>query len=59
MLAMDTMDVYQIPARKDNYIYMLNDDNLDHCAVIDATDFQKIRQFCQAQNKKLEAVVTL
>ncbi len=56
MLAMDTMDVHQIPARKDNYIYMLDDTNLDHCAVIDATDFWLIKNFCDTQKKHLSAI---
>ncbi len=50
------MDVHQIPARKDNYIYMLNDPQLDHCAVIDATDVEKIKHYCKSHNKRLSAV---
>lgn len=50
------MNVHQIPARKDNYIYVLEDPNLDHCAVIDATDFQKIKNFCDTHKKRLSAL---
>ncbi len=51
------MDVHQIPARKDNYIYLLEDHTLDHCAVIDATDFELIQQFCKARNKRLSTIL--
>lgn len=50
------MNVHQIPARKDNYIYILDDPNLDHCAVIDATDFQKIKGYCDNHQKRLSAI---
>ena len=50
------MNVHQIPARKDNYIYVLEDPNLDHCAVIDATDFEKIKHFCESRQKRLSAI---
>lgn len=50
------MNVHQIPARKDNYIYVLEDPHLDHCAVIDATDFEKISAFCDSRQKTLSAV---
>lgn len=56
MVAMEAMDVHQIPARKDNYIYLLEDRGLDHCAVIDATDVNLIEQFCSSQNKRLSAI---
>ncbi len=50
------MDVHQIPARKDNYIYVLEDQRLDHCAVIDATDFELIQQFCKVRKKRLSSI---
>ncbi len=51
------MNVHQIPVRKDNYIYVLNDPNLDHCVAIDATDFEKIDAFCENQKKRLSAIL--
>jgi hydroxyacylglutathione hydrolase len=56
MVAIALMDVHQIPARKNNYIYMLDDRNLDHCAVIDATDFTLIKNYCDARKKRLSAI---
>jgi hydroxyacylglutathione hydrolase len=52
MLSMVFMNVHQIPARKDNYIYILDDPHLDHCAVIDATDAQKNRRLLPKNTKK-------
>jgi hydroxyacylglutathione hydrolase len=56
MLTMETMNVHQIPARKDNYIYLLEDADLDHCAVIDATDFGLIKNFCESRKKRLSSI---
>jgi hydroxyacylglutathione hydrolase len=56
MLTMESMDVHQIPARKDNYIHLLDEPHLDHCAVIDATDFELIQQFCQSRKKRLSSI---
>ncbi len=50
------MNVHQIPVRKDNYIHILDDPHLDHCAVIDATDFEKISSYCESQGKSLSAL---
>lgn len=50
------MKVHQIPARKDNYIYLLDDPHLDHCAVIDATNFPLIDDFCSKNRKNLSAI---
>lgn len=50
------MNVHQISARTDNYIYILEDPKLDHCAVIDATDFEKIAAFCESRKRTLSAI---
>ncbi len=56
MLPIHSMKVHQIPARKDNYIYILDDPHLDHCAVIDATDFSLIDNYCTKNSKTLSAI---
>lgn len=56
MVSSSSMNVHQIPARKDNYIYILDDPNLDHCAAIDATDFEKIKNYCDSRQKKLSTL---
>jgi hydroxyacylglutathione hydrolase len=57
MLSRAPMNVHQIPVRKDNYIHLLEDPHLDHCVVIDATDFEKIDAFCETQKKRLSAIL--
>lgn len=57
MVSRPVMNVHQIPARKDNYIYILEDQRLDHCVVIDATDFEKIDAFCVEKKKALSAIL--
>lgn len=44
------MTVYQLPARTDNYIYILRDDSAALTLVIDPTDSAPVMDFCKARD---------
>jgi len=51
------VEIHQIPARADNYIYLFHDETANRTAVIDPTDAEPVIDYCAQKNWRPERIL--